>query len=450
MGLMLEPAVTKAEAASGQPPSFESFTEACSSADIHGWAWDRNNPHAVFIAVAVDGRHVCTVAANGFREDLKRAGKRGGYCGFNVILPDWLFDGETHHVRLTVLNARPEVVIGDGMARLQRPGRRTADMSPPELSNVFIHQTRAPTGLEKAESAQALIGRNNWLFLANDSNRVRDQLTGKFILPQARLDAYRKVFGARQAWFAKRKIPYLFFVAPTKELICADRLPPGMQVDYDNYPLEQIQRALKPDGFTFRQLRPALAAAETVERTFLRTDTHWNNVGAHHAYRAMVEEISRAVPTKPAYPRGQFASRIVKNWRGDLADKDKVAFIGGDLDVVACDPGAFDPASFQEDVEHLVDESGAVSDLPIDAMFNVSATRASAVKGNRDRGLPKLMVFRDSFAISLMPMLARNFSRSVFLWTPNMLFSVIEKESPDVVIQVMVDRFLVRLPADVA
>ncbi len=54
-------------------------------------------------------------------------------------------------------------------------------------------------------------------------------------------------------------------------------------------------------------------------------------------------------------------------------------------------------------------------------------------------GLPRAVVYRDSMAIPLIPMLAENFSRVVFVAGP---FdpALIEREKPDVVIEEMVER----------
>jgi hypothetical protein len=56
--------------------------------------------------------------------------------------------------------------------------------------------------------------------------------------------------------------------------------------------------------------------------------------------------------------------------------------------------------------------------------------------------LPRAVVYRDSMAVSLIPLLAENFSRSVFVSSRKLDQALIEREKPDVVIEEMVERSL--------
>jgi hypothetical protein len=60
--------------------------------------------------------------------------------------------------------------------------------------------------------------------------------------------------------------------------------------------------------------------------------------------------------------------------------------------------------------------------------------------------LPRAVMFRDSFASSLIPLLAEHFSRAVFLWQPEMDKAVIDAEHPDVVIFEAAERALMAEP----
>src|SRR5665811_247394 len=57
-----------------------------------------------------------------------------------------------------------------------------------------------------------------------------------------------------------------------------------------------------------------------------------------------------------------------------------------------------------------------------------------------------VVVVRDSFAEQLIPFLSEQFQRVTYVWVPNPPFSLIEQESPDLVLQVMAERFLIRPP----
>ena len=59
-----------------------------------------------------------------------------------------------------------------------------------------------------------------------------------------------------------------------------------------------------------------------------------------------------------------------------------------------------------------------------------------------DPGLPRAVIFRDSFASRLVPFLSEHFRRAVYLWQNDFDANVISEEHPDVVIQEIVGRHL--------
>ncbi len=67
---------------------------------------------------------------------------------------------------------------------------------------------------------------------------------------------------------------------------------------------------------------------------------------------------------------------------------------------------------------------------------------------NTNTTLPKAVVFRDSFSTLLLKFLSESFSRLVAVWQPNLDYSIIEKEKPDIVISQQVERFLMKIPDD--
>jgi alginate O-acetyltransferase complex protein AlgJ len=70
------------------------------------------------------------------------------------------------------------------------------------------------------------------------------------------------------------------------------------------------------------------------------------------------------------------------------------------------------------------------------------------VSQNEDSSLPSAVIFRDSFSTYLLELYAQTFSRLVCVWQPNIDYSIIERERPDVVISQQVERFLVWCPDD--
>ncbi|PPD16070.1 MAG: hypothetical protein CTY25_03605 [Methylobacterium sp.] len=433
-----EPVVAEPVAA-----AFEGQLEYCGSDEIRGWAWDRRNTQAVFVSIAIDGDPVCTVIADQHRADLEESGKRDGRCGFSIVPPSWCQDGRIHQVRVYVLNARPEFLISETSVRFAK--QAVAPL--PWPSRAFFHLPQEPGS--QTQSARALLGRNRWLFLADDSNRCLMQITGRFPVSDKALADYRASFVRRRAILNDLGIPYLFFIAPTKEVVCSDRLPRGIEVDLDRMPASRISRAVAEDGFDIQLLAHALRAGEAERSTYFRTDTHWNAYGAHVAYRHVINEVGKIVACGAPHPYANFALKPYAGWRGDLAHKEKVCLGDGIDDLVPVSPSAFPRSVFAEDIEQLFDESGMVKDVKPDDHLRISRTRDTVVREHVDKSLPRAVFLRDSFTLPMIPMLQRHFSRSVFLWTPDLYVDVIKREKPDVIVQIMVDRFFVRVPDNI-
>jgi hypothetical protein len=54
----------------------------------------------------------------------------------------------------------------------------------------------------------------------------------------------------------------------------------------------------------------------------------------------------------------------------------------------------------------------------------------------------KVLVFHDSFTTALVPFIKESFGETVFIWKPNFNKTLIEKEKPDIVLQIVVERNL--------
>jgi alginate O-acetyltransferase complex protein AlgJ len=92
-----------APGASLAPPNYAGFHDVADCEQIYGWAWDRNNPHAVLDVEIYDGETLLdTVAADIYREDLLQAGIGSGEHGFSTPLPSALRDGRPHSIRVKV------------------------------------------------------------------------------------------------------------------------------------------------------------------------------------------------------------------------------------------------------------------------------------------------------------------------------------------------------------
>ena len=160
-------------------------------------------------------------------------------------------------------------------------------------------------------------GRDDWFFYGEDGSL--DDYAHVDPLTPAAQDNWREAVGRARDWLRQRHVPYVFFVAPDKYAIYPEMMPRTIEVLGPVSRTDQLYHALAHGGVAV-DFRGALMAAKARERIYQKTDTHWNDRGAHVAYQAIVEAVRRQLPTMPpAWTRDDFepATRVVNGM--DLA-----------------------------------------------------------------------------------------------------------------------------------
>jgi hypothetical protein len=97
---------------STQPAStqFEGSFDILEVVSLDGWAWDAARPNVAIKVEIYDGvRLLATVTAEGFRADLKSAGKGNGKHAFDYLLPLTLRDGRSHTISVRYADTRSQL-----------------------------------------------------------------------------------------------------------------------------------------------------------------------------------------------------------------------------------------------------------------------------------------------------------------------------------------------------
>jgi hypothetical protein len=185
--------------------------------------------------------------------------------------------------------------------------------------------------------------------------------------------------------------------------------------------------ALRAVGVHVVDVRPALFAAKRDGDVFLHLDTHWNEMGAYVAYHEIATAIAASMPALRPAPLADFiVGRVVRE---------------GDLSRLLGLPG-----EFHESVPVLVPKAqrraritlgGEVSELRPGIIDWVETLRS-------DAEIDKLVMFRDSFSSALMPFLSEHFGRAVYRWTWGFEKDLLEQERPNIVVEEIVERALMR------
>lgn len=276
--------------------------------------------------------------------------------------------------------------------------------------------------LKTSPSPNVMVGKDQWLFYMEDG--ALDDFVNGSPLSEEELAEWRRLIVRAQKWTAARGITYLFTLPPDKYVIYPQYLPDTVRQLSPVSRTDQVITAATDTGAVL-DVRQEMIAASKHERLFHVTDTHWNDRGAYVAYRQIVDTLHARLPAvPPAKARGEFepATRI-------LDGRDLAAMIGlkrvlkeQDLRLLPKKGRGF---------KVLVPENGyATGGDPV---------IITEIPGS---SLPRAVIFRDSFASALAPLLSEHFSRAVYLWQNDFDAAVIEREKPDVVIHEIVGRHL--------
>jgi hypothetical protein len=195
-----------------------------------------------------------------------------------------------------------------------------------------------------------------------------------------------------------------------------------------------MDRMARDGTVPYVDLRPVLRAAKGTtgpEPLYYLTDTHWNLAGAGVGYLAIMHKVQELLPGRIP----QIAPPIRPPY---VAGKD---FFWGDLARVMGIPFRFKEPDYlplykiKRDPERLGLRARLVT--PDNDGFKIYA--------QPDTRLPRMLMNRDSMAIALMPMLAENFSWTVFVLSSAIQPTRIDTERPDIVIDEIVERGMVRI-----
>ena len=278
-------------------------------------------------------------------------------------------------------------------------------------------------------SEQVLVGRKGWLF-QNGVKHVADK-RNTWPLSPGMLGRWSDVLSAKHEWLKQQGIDYLFVIAPSKHTVYPEFLPNAINQVYPISRADQLVDHLRAHStIPLLDLRPRLRDAKKTRRVHHLTDTHWNDYGAYVGYREIVKHLNAQGHEVPGVLLAEkdFIDRVGPG--GDLAqmldmrDELTETYIEPARPVTRCaeshdlEPEATDTDRFRED-------------------FTTTCLDAPPYR---------LLVFRDSYALALMPYLSESFAH--IRYVPSSPASmrgmkeIVREYQPDIVIEERASRWL--------
>jgi hypothetical protein len=293
---------------------------------------------------------------------------------------------------------------------------------------LIQRQMEAQLGISGVSpSPLVAVGARGWLFWCPPSDADYAKYRGLAPFSESELDAWQKMFEGRNARLAANHIQFLVVFVPDKQTIYPEFMPESKKIVRNVSRLDQLMDRLQKTNPTLAvlDLRAELIRAKPGEQLYYKADTHWTQFGAYVGYRAIMNEVTRVLPGKHIVTMGplSFQRSVEQRTGGDLTDIVGVS---------------------EEYKEQLMTMTPLVQVLvpagPHDGHI------AEIVLDNDDRQLPRLVMFRDSFATALIPLMARSFSHGVYRWSYNFDPNLIARQKPDLVISEFTERALYDAP----
>jgi alginate O-acetyltransferase complex protein AlgJ len=262
-----------------------------------------------------------------------------------------------------------------------------------------------------------LVGKDNFLFLNNDSNFVLKQIQGKLCLTPRHITFWKNLLLNRVLHSNHLGIKYKFIIPPNKETIYRQYLPDEI-IFSENRPVNQILEAVDP--LVLNSIYYNSVVEIDKEMLFPRGETHWCDFFAY-------DYICKALLNTDFQPLKVEDYEIVIKplpWY-DLGTK-------------------VDPF-YSEKIPCMQLKNRRAKCIYSNNTNNMGRFD---LYENLNKSLPTAVVFRDSFYTNIMDLFAESFSKVIYVWHPWIDWDVVEKYKPDFLINATVERFLVNLPND--
>lgn len=371
---------------SRQPQQIRSwgFLEKYNRDRIGGWvASDATDAPSVIIRVG--GREIATI-----RPDKERPDIGGNSWGFDIPLPADALSSEVMAV---------EAVFASTGQHLRNS---------PVINSFAVN-----------DRDKVLKGQAGWLFLANDTNRTLDQITGRRLLTDGERDAWAEFLISVDNLAGRRGIQALYVVAPNKECVFARHLP--NDVPFADHRIISQLRSLV-DELRLRNVRLMypleLLASEHPHATYSYGDTHWTDYGA----ALVTDEI---LATLKGVESSNFGSG---DFRIEFRNTDLRSKLGG----TCVEPM---PVRIRQSAARCVSNNG-----------RINTGRSQTFRSERDDARGRLLFIHDSFGEWLTPFLAERFEETTTLWSSSFPADLIESVRPTVLLFERAERFLLVPP----
>ncbi len=291
------------------------------------------------------------------------------------------------------------------------------------------HNRIVAGSLKSSPSDKVVVGRRGWLFMGRETKSRDEREYFRRLRPftPAELQRWRRVLRQRREWLQARGIAYLFLVVPNKSTVYPEFVPTRLRPLGRPSRLDQLLAELGREGdFPVVDLRGRFQASKDGRPLYSKTDSHWNDLGAFHAFAAILEKLAPRFTGLRPPALDQYALRIQDRAGGDLAQ-----MLG------------LQKRYYREQRVRLQPRQ-RIEVRTRQARKAIGPYIHEAISEAPEAELPPLLVVHDSFIHQLKPFLETRFRRVVYVWDWGLHFfpGIVERERPALVIDEIAERML--------
>ena len=290
---------------------------------------------------------------------------------------------------------------------------------------------------ESCQPSKTLLSEKGWLYLINDTNEFYSWSYGTKSWNLKQKDQVAEIFKIRQEKLSELGSKYIKIITPEKSIVYPEYLPHifnGKDVSVDRP--AKICSGLSP---CVHYLDKYLTSLKGFARSYFKGDSHINWHGAYFIYRYIIGELNKqGLALGSAIEQSELIVSLA-NYKGDLYNQALEAQL---TDI----HGVWGPFNLDDSLGYEINLQPKIEfsylEPPHEYVEKFGQDREVIVT-SLDKNLPTAVVFRDSTCDFLVPYLSNHFSKVTYIWHKgNVYEDILRKERPDVVINMMAERFV--------
>ena len=252
---------------------------------------------------------------------------------------------------------------------------------------------------------KVIIGRDGWLYYSETLDDYRGMS-----LEDRKLEAIARNLSLMQEYVESNGTAFLFTIAPNKNSIYPEHMPNFVPNGRENANSERLMPYIEKYGVNYADLFSAISHEN--ETMYFMTDSHWHNKGAALAADVILSGLGR--------DSSFFNSEFIhgEEHKGDLYE---MLYPSGNRT--------------ESDFKYLPGFTFTTAKDP-------NGGNAINIESSSEKGIGRLLCWRDSFGISLYPYLAETFHDAVFSRSATYDLVRLKAEETDAVVIELVERNL--------